>query len=113
MDKLTSYELAEWEAYDKIDPIGTWRDDFRSAKLESLMINIVNQLYAEKNKKPIVTTALDFMPDFAGDGRYEKKEDTNKATTPEEILSLFKGIAARQKQTGKKVNKPMIKKTKP
>jgi len=106
-------QLSEWEAYDRLDPIGTWRDDFRGAKLESLIINIVNTLYAEKNKKPIVTTALDFMPDFAGDGRYERKEETKKATTSEEILSLFKGIAARQKQTGKKVSKPTVKKTKP
>ena len=67
LDKLTAYELAEWEAYDRIDPIGAWRDDFRGAKLESLILNIVNQLFAEKGKKPHVTTALDFMPDWSGD----------------------------------------------
>lgn len=107
LDKLTGYELAEWEAYDRIDPIGTWRDDFRGAKLESLILNIVNQLYAEKGKKPQVTTALDFMPDWTGD-----KTDDKKISTPEDILALFKGIAATQKKKKEIVSKPPTKRLK-
>jgi len=107
LDKLTGYELAEWEAYDRIDPIGTWRDDFRGAKLESLILNIVNQLYAEKGKKLVVTTALDFMPDFTGDKAEEKK-----ISTPEDILSLFRGIAASQKKKKEIVSKPPTKRQK-
>ena len=107
MDKLTGYELAEWEAYDRIDPIGTWRDDFRGAKLESLILNIVNQLYAEKGKKLVVTTALDFMPDWTGD-----KTDEKKQSSPEDILALFRGIAASQKKKKEIVSKPPIKKIK-
>jgi hypothetical protein len=105
LDKLTAYELAEWEAYDRIDPIGTWRDDFRGAKLESLILNIVNQLYAKKGSKPIVTTALEFMPDWTGD-RVDEKEKS----TPVDILTLFKDIAASQKKKVGRVSKPPTKK---
>jgi hypothetical protein len=107
LDKLTGYELAEWEAYDRIDPTGSWRADFRGAKLESLILNIVNQLYAEKGKKPQVTTALDFMPDWTGDRAEEKK-----ISTPEDILSLFRGIAASQKKKKEIVSKPPTKREK-
>ena len=107
LEGLTSSQLSEWEAYDRIDPIGTWRDDFRGAKLESLILNIVNQLYAEKGKKPQVTTALDFMPDFTGERIDEKKK-----SSPEDILALFRGIAATQKKKKEVVSKPPSKMTK-
>jgi predicted Zn-dependent protease with MMP-like domain len=100
-------QLSEWEAYDRIDPIGTWRADFRGAKLESLILNIVNQLYAEKGKKPVVTTALDFMPDWIGD-----KVDDKKVSTPEDILALFRGIASTQKKKKEPNTKPPTKRAK-
>ena len=64
-------------------------------------MNIVNQLYAEKGKKPQVTTALDFMPDWTGDKIEEKKQ-----SSPEDILALFRGIAATQKKKKEIVSKP-------
>jgi hypothetical protein len=103
LDKLTGYELAEWEAYDKLDPIGTWRDDFRSAKLESLMLNIVNQLYAKKGSKPVITTPLEFMPDWAGD----RVQDVKKQTT-EDMLAVFKQIAGGQKNKMEKDKKLLV-----
>ena len=63
MDQLTFFQISEWEAYDRIDPIGDWRDDFRGAKLESLLVNIVNQLFAKKGHTPVITSPLDFMMD--------------------------------------------------
>ena len=102
---MTAYELAEWEAYDKLDPIGTWRTDFNSAQLQSLILNIVNQLYAPKGKKPEVTTPIDFMPDWTGD-----RVDEKKKSTPQDILALFQGIAATQKKKKEIASKPPIKK---
>ena len=76
-EELTSFQISEWEAYDHIDPIGTWRDDFRTASLASLITNIVLHLYSEKGKTPKILTALDFMPDWTGEREKESmKQDT-------------------------------------
>lgn len=61
MDKLTPAQIREWEAYDKIDPIGSWRMDFQTARLMSHMTNIVNALYCEKGKQPEKTTVKDYL----------------------------------------------------
>lgn len=70
-----------------------------------MILNIVNQLYAAKGKKPVVTTALDFMPDFTGERIDEKKK-----SSPEDILALFRGIAATQQKKKEDITrKPTIK----
>ena len=101
--------MSEWEAYDRIDPIGSWRDDFRGAKLESLILNIVNQLYAKKGDKPQITTALDFMPDWAGEG---KKQEVKKVQTAEDMKKIFQEIAKVQNKK-KVISKPPTKRMKP
>ena len=62
MEQLTSTQLAEWEAYDKIDPVGEWREDYRMAYLACTVTNIVKQLYAEKGDKPKLSMPIDLMP---------------------------------------------------
>jgi hypothetical protein len=62
LDKLTLKQLQEWEAYDVLDPIGTWRDDFRMAKVIAVMQNIVIGLYSKKGSKPKLVSAYDEMP---------------------------------------------------
>ena len=104
MDNLTSRQLSEWEAYDKIDPIGSWRDDFRIAKLESLLTNIVQQLYAKKGSAPTITTPLDFMPDWSGD-RVEKKPENNLA---DQIKQVFSGIAGSKKKKVEREHRPPV-----
>jgi hypothetical protein len=91
LDQLTGPQIAEWEAYNKIDPIGEWRNDFRGAKLESLIINIVQQLYAKKGHSPIVTTPIDFMPDWLGE-----KEIGPKKQSVEEMKEILLSFARRQ-----------------
>lgn len=63
---MSSSQLSEWEAYDRIDPIGTWRDDFRLAYISSLMVNIVRAQNVKKGEKPKFTIPLDFMLDWSG-----------------------------------------------
>jgi hypothetical protein len=62
LSQITSAQLSEWEAYDRLDPIGSWRQDFNHASLISKITNIANAIYCEKDKKPVVTNAGDFMP---------------------------------------------------
>ncbi len=74
MDELTSFQISEWEAYDRIDPIGTWRDDFRMAYMSSLITNLTISVHGKKNTKH--TDIMDFMPrwDNVGDEKQIKKQ---------------------------------------
>lgn len=62
MDQLTSTQLSEWEAYDKIDPIGTWREDFRMAYICSVISNLAISIHGKRGAKG--RTAIDFMPEW-------------------------------------------------
>jgi hypothetical protein len=94
LEYLTSEQLSEWEAVDMIDPIGTWREDLRTAKLESLITNIVNQLYCKQGHQPTLTSPLDFLIDWSGDKQGEVKKQS-----AQEILSFMTGFAQAQNKT--------------
>ena len=108
MDQLTSKQISEWEAYDKMDPIGTWREDFRFGQLESIIINIVQQLYAEKGKTPKATSPLDFMPDWLGD----RVAAEPKKQSVEEMKQIMMSIASSQNKSVRKRTTPPVKKKK-
>lgn len=93
MDQLTSAQLSEWEAYDRLDPIGTWRDDYRMAVLDSLIVNIVSRLYAKKGHTPKEVTPTEFMPNWSGEKKIAKRqsvEDMKQA-----LLSIAKSVNKR------------------
>jgi len=92
LGQLTSNQISEWEAYDRIDPIGTWRDDFRMAKLAALIQNLVIQLYSKKGTTPKLRNILDEMPDWTGDNA----EAMNKKQSVEEMKTILLSIAATQ-----------------
>lgn len=82
MDQLTPDQLNEWEAYSKIDPIGEWVDEFRFARLQALVLNIVQRLYAKKGSTPKDIDPIDFMPDWLG----ERKPKTQSWQEMKETL---------------------------
>ena len=94
MDQLTSVQLSEWEAYDRLDPIGTWRDDFRTALLASIVTNVAMGMAGVKGK---MTKPLDFMPNWNG----EEVETAVTAQTPDDILNVFKNIISVQNKKKK------------
>jgi hypothetical protein len=106
LDQLTSKQISEWEAVDRIDPIGEWRNDFRIAKLESLITNIVQQLYAKKGVTPKLTTPLDFMVDWSGEAKVQEP----KKQSVEEMKQLLLGIAKSQNKKVGVQRKPPVKK---
>lgn len=61
MDHLTLEQIQEWEAYDKIDPIGKWRDELGWASLEAQFTNLMTWAHGKRATKH---TALDFMPEW-------------------------------------------------
>lgn len=44
---MTSRQLSEWEAYDRIDPIGEYRDDIRLAYLSTLISNLTISVHGK------------------------------------------------------------------
>ena len=91
-DQLSTVQLNEWEAYDRLDPIGTWRDDFRMAYLSMIVTNLVKAIYGKEEDKP--TVPIDFMPDWAK-GEEEIKEEGQSV---EEMKQILMGIAKASKK---------------
>ena len=74
MNELTGVQLSEWEAYDRLDPVGEWRDDFRMAFLASLITNLGIQIHGKQGTK--LTEFTDFMPEWDIDARNEPKRQS-------------------------------------
>ena len=96
---MTSAQLSEWEAYDRLDPVGSWRDDFRTASLMAHIVNVINALYAAKGATPKVSDPMDYMPNWDGEKRKKKQ-------SVEEMKELLLGIAKNQnKNVAKEKNR--------
>jgi hypothetical protein len=102
--QLTSRQFSEWQAYDKLDPIGTWRDDFRFAILESLILNIVNSLYSKKGHTPKKVSPMDFMLNW--DGGLKGGDEGQKKQSTEDMKRILLGIAKAQNRRVRVSNTP-------
>lgn len=71
MECLTSEQVSEWEAYDKIDPIGAWRADYRMAYTACTMTNLIISVHGKKGTP--MTVPKDFMPEWDDDGQPKKQ----------------------------------------
>jgi hypothetical protein len=91
---VTSHQLSEWEAYDRLEPIGAWRADFRMAFLASLITNTVRQLYGKKGAK--MTSPTDFMPDW-GDENIEPKTPPQSVEEMKEIIYAIASVHKKKK----------------
>jgi hypothetical protein len=55
-------QVDEWEAYDRIDPIGSWREDYKMAYLTSTVLNIAVQLYGKEGAR--LQNPVEIMKNF-------------------------------------------------
>lgn len=94
MEKLTSSQLAEWYAFDRLDPIGKARDDFRISYLATIVTNLAIAINGKKGTKP--KEVKDFILDW--DSGKEKGTQS-----PEEMKRIFMDIAAMNKKKEEKV----------
>ena len=108
MDGLSSNQLSEWEAYDRLDPIGTWRDDFRMAYLSSLITNLTISVHGKKGAK--TTNPIDFLPEWGGQ-REDKVVESSKSL-PEQIKEVFGAIAKKNKVKEELSKRPPVKREK-
>ena len=96
LDELTSTQLNEWVAYNTIDPIGAWRNDFQFSCLFSLISNIAIKLSGGEDSK--LTKPKDFQ--FIYDEVEQEKQLTIQSV--EEIKRVMQSI---QRAQNRKVDK--------
>ena len=108
LDNLTSKQISEWEAYDRLDPIGEWREDFRLAYLSSLITNISISVHGKKGAK--LTQPIDFMLEWGKEKKEIEKQSTDQIK--EALMSFAKGQNRRVKLEKGGINPP-VKKNKP
>ena len=118
MDQLTSAQLSEWEAYDRLDPIGKWRDEYSFAVLDSLIVNIVSRLYAKKGHTPREVSPTEFIPNWSGEKKIAKRQsvaDMKQAlmTIAKSVNKKMEGKKPRMTDGRSKPKKPPIKRSKP
>lgn len=88
LDELTSEQLSEWQAYNTLDPIGDWTNDFRLARLSALIVNTVNAILGKKGTYKIVS-ASEFMPDWNNE---KPHPDQQSAEEMKETLMNIAGV---------------------
>jgi len=104
--------MAGWEAYDRLEPFGEQRADFRIGQLCSVVTNLFRTLWGEEGCE--MSSVLDFMPEWGKDtSQKAKKQDQKQATKG--IKQMFQLLAHRQegqeskgrkkRKKGKKVNR--------
>lgn len=98
--------MVEWEAYDELEPIGGFRQDYRFAQLCCLIADVAQAFGSKKGKRKKFSPS-DFMPW----GPRPEKPKRSKAKTPEEIKQLFQTIArlTKQKKAPERTTPPRIK----
>jgi hypothetical protein len=101
LDQLNSYQLSEWEAYDRLDPIGSWRDDFRISYIASLLTNLTIRVHGKRGAQ--LTEVKDFLFDWSGDF---KRAELAKKQSPEEmkatLMTMFGGNIKQGKRKERK-----------
>jgi hypothetical protein len=84
--ELDCVELAEWMAYDSLDPFGGVRGDVQAGVVAAAVMNA-----AGGKGRDDVFCAADFMPDFKPAAKKDPAQLTSK------VNQLFGGIAAKFK----------------
>jgi len=92
---LNAGQLAEWEAYSMIDPVGEWRNDFRFAELASVITNIAIKWAAGK-KHVELTDITDFIPQWDVTAPKEVKKQS-----VEDMKKVFEDIMRVQEKKKK------------
>ena len=98
LEQLTATQLSEWEAYDKLDPIGKWRDELMIASVCSLITNITRQLHTKKGYKVEFTTPDDFIIKW---GEFEEQKPEPKKQTQEEMANVLQSLVSMHGTTDK------------
>jgi hypothetical protein len=102
---LTSHQLAEWEAYNVLDPIGEERSDFRFSYLYSLLTNIAIRTYGKKGAE--LTKIDDFLFKWGVD------EEEQKVQSLEDMKNVMMALVRSQEKSSDNKEKRRVRKIPP
>ena len=94
LGQLSSKEITEWRAYDRLEPID--KEEFGWATLCSVVSNIAISIYGKKGSK--YTAPTDFLPEYENTSVVKEK----KEQTVEEQKKLLLMIVSIQNKRVKK-----------
>lgn len=97
LQKLTARQLAEWEAYNVLEPIGEERSDFRISYLLSTIVNLAIRALGKQGAK------LTSVEDFAF--KWDPKEHVKPQMNVEQFKAVFQEIASTSNKREKNENK--------
>jgi len=103
---LTAEQITEWQAYDALDPIGSWRGDFQASLICSVFQNIAQAVWGGRDKKDF-STPFDYLPDWDG-AKKRKNAAKQKFENPqavEEMKEIMMALVSRPSQEPPR-NKP-------
>ena len=96
LDKLTSSQLAEWYAFDKLSPVGEQRADFRASYLAMTMTNLAISINGKKGSR------LKEIKDFLLDWDSGKPKGTQST---DEIKRIFQAIGASNNKDNRSIDR--------
>lgn len=99
---MTSHQLAEWEAYNVLDPIGEERSDYRFSYLYSLLTNIAIRTYGKKGAE--LTKIDDFLFKWGAD------EEEEKMQSVEEMKNVLLALTRSQEKASDNKEKRRVRK---
>lgn len=101
LEELTAEELAEWEAYNKIQPVGTWRQDFRFAMIASTVVNLAKSIWGKRSERNNLKKPQDFMPKWDS-GEEDKEVPQESVDSMRNKFQLLAAGAKRREQRRKR-----------
>ena len=100
---MDSEEISEWISYNSIDPLGTFREDYRFGMLISILIN----MFKDANDKSV--TPFDFMvfKNAYGIKQEDLKIDERSANElkREETLKILEELTGKKLKANKNIAK--------
>lgn len=91
LEILTATQLAEWEAFDRLDPVGDWRGDFHSAQLLYTINSFIHKRFGKRGSEE--PEFKKYFPRW-GDPTKPKQELSQQQQTVEEMKLAMQRIAA-------------------
>lgn len=96
---ITAKQLVEWEAFDRLEPIGGFREDYRFAQVCYLIFDIAQAVYGKPGRRR-KSSPIDFMP-WGGLGAEKRQREGKKQQSVEEmkaiLFQMFKPSKQRKK----------------
>jgi hypothetical protein len=83
LDALTASQLAEWEAFYRLEPFGNEQDNHRFGMICTVIMSAIEQIFGDKKRKPHKWQPSDFFP----------TEEKPKTQTADEMKQKLMSIA--------------------